>query len=176
MFQEASFWVNERPPTSKSGIRGKGFITKLVRGMKKGNGEGTLLLVFHVAVVDYIFFCLQFKIERAILLYSVYIELDYVNANWYEVILARTCRDVCILQCNDNSIVFVECLGLDCTIWRFAWIRRHRQHRQLRRLCCETILHCNMSGVLMGYIYTDNIVCSFVACEPNNGLTRRIFR
>ena len=80
--------MNERPPPfSKSGISLKGSLELVCM---KVNGEGVTLLKLH-AVDD----ILCFMINRAVLYCTHFGELKYVNTNWYEIVLERTCQDIC---------------------------------------------------------------------------------
>ena len=79
--------------------------------MKKVNGGRVTLLKFH-AVVDDI--CV-FMIKRAVLHCTHYGELNYVNTNWYEVVLARTCQDICSARTTQLDIWVLYCI-----VWRFC--------------------------------------------------------
>ena len=73
-------------------------------------------------------------IKRAVLYCTHYGELNYVNTNWYEVVLERTCQDICSARTTQLDIWVLYCI-----VWRFAWIR-NRQYRQFRRLRCEILI------------------------------------
>ena len=87
-----------------------------------------------------------------------YGELNYVNTNWYEVVLERTCQDICSARTTQLDIWVLYCI-----VWRFAWIR-NRQYRQLRRLCCEILIHSvfTLPEPLLSASYCILFCCSAV--------------
>ena len=51
------------------------------------------MLTFHAEVVDGIY--MRFKRSKGRSYCTHCGELDYVNTNWNEVVLERTCQDIC---------------------------------------------------------------------------------